>query len=336
MVYGLASLRRAFAEEEHFDAAEFHSLNLGRDTARFSQGERVMKPSRSSATAGMVSLARGIGVTAAWRDPMAHAFAKGVLAKQVGRFGESSRRIEAVRLVLRALSFGLVDHNTLRMVLVDRELEGWLSSGIRQVVLLGAGLDSRGFRLENLASCRLFEVDHPDTQAFKQSLAASLRPHAKHIAFVPVDFERDELGQPLAAAGHRTDEPTAWICEGVIAYLKPAVTASVLRQVGSASAPGSHVALSYVTPLRAGTGAASKALVSLLLRQLGERAQGFVSQTVVHELLASSGMTVLEDTGWEDWKQRLPDYSPLPNLFKERLVVARKGELQVGRPPVPR
>jgi methyltransferase (TIGR00027 family) len=273
----------------------------------------------------MVSVARGIGVSAALRDPMAHAFSNGPLTRRVDRFGSSSRSIEAARLAMRALSLGLVDHNTLRMLIVDRELQTWLASGIRQVVLLGAGLDSRGFRLDGLGDCQLFELDHPDTQAFKRTQAASLSPRAKSIAFVPVDFDRDDLGQTLAAAGHRADEPSAWICEGVIAYLKPAVTANVLREVGAASAPGSYVALSYVTPLRAGKGAASKALVALLLRQLGERAQGFVSKSTVHELLTSFGMTPLEDTGWDEWQQRFPDYSPLPNLFKERLVIARKG-----------
>jgi len=289
-----------------------------------------MKPSRSSSTAGLVSVARGIGVSRQLRDPMAHSLSSGQLANRVASFERETPGIEAARFVMRALSLGLVDHNTLRMVLVDRLLAAWKESGTRQVVLLGAGLDSRGWRLGELSQCDLFEVDHPDTQAVKRRQVASLRQRAQSVSFVAVDFERDDLAQALDAAGHRSEEPTAWVCEGVIAYLTPAITAAMLRGVGERSARGSQLVLSYVTPLRAGKGAVSKALAALLVRQLGERAKGFVSSESLHEMLAASGMTPLEDLGWADWLQRFPEYKPLPNLFKERLVIASRGKTPLG------
>ncbi|HWO13397.1 MAG TPA: class I SAM-dependent methyltransferase [Polyangiaceae bacterium] len=283
-----------------------------------------MKPSRSSVTAGMVSAARGVGVSAEWRDPVAHAFASERLARRVARFERHTPGVELARFVVRALSLGLVDHNTLRMLLVDRALLAWRELGVRQVVLLGAGLDSRSWRLAELGDCDVFEVDHPDTQAVKRQRVAALTRSARSVAFVPVDFERDDLVRALGAAGHRSGEPTGWVCEGVSAYLPPAVTAQLLRQVGECSAPGSHLALSYVTPL-AGRGAFSKALAALLVHHLGESARGFISRDAVCELLGAAGLTVLEDTGWPEWQQRFAGYRALPNAFKERLVIARKG-----------
>jgi methyltransferase (TIGR00027 family) len=283
-----------------------------------------MKPSRSSVTAGMVSAARGVGVSARWRDPVAHVFAGERLAKRVARFERHTPGVELARFMVRALSLGLVDHNTLRMLLIDRALLDWRERGVRQVVLLGAGLDSRGWRLAELGDCDVFEVDHPDTQAVKRQRVAALARSARSVAFVPVDFERDDLVPALGAAGHRSGEPTGWVCEGVSAYLPPPVTARLLQQVGECSAPGSHLAFSYVTPL-AGRGALTKALAALLVHQLGESARGFIGREAVHELLGASGLTVLEDTGWPEWQQRFPGYRPLPNAFKERLVIARKG-----------
>jgi methyltransferase (TIGR00027 family) len=283
-----------------------------------------MKAAQSSNTAGMVSAARGIGISASLRDPIAHAFSGAKLARRLRAFDRSARGVEAARWLLRALSLGLVDHNTLRMVIIDRHLRRWSAAGVRQVVVLGAGLDSRGWRLASLERCTLFEVDHPATQALKQRHAASLEPTAKRVAFVPVDFERDDLGVALEAAGHDRRAATAWVCEGVVAYLAPRATAALLLQVGARSAPGSHLALSYVTPLRASGSAVSKALVSLLVRQLGERARGFLSTPAVHELIRAGGMTAVEDAGWPDWLRQVPEYSPLPNLFKERLLIAAK------------
>jgi len=282
-----------------------------------------MKPARASATARLVSAARGVGVSADWRDPMAHELSSGKLAQRVVSFGRKTRWIEAARFVLRASSLGLVDHNTLRMLLVDRALQGWLRGGLRQVVVLGAGLDSRAWRMAELSQADVFEVDHPDTQAFKRRQVSPLSPHARQVVFVPVDFEQDDLVVSLAAAGPDQEQPTAWLCEGVLAYLPPVVSERLFSQIAALSAVGSQLVLSYVTP-PSGSGVASKAVAALLVRQLGERARGFVSRESMHERLTAAGLTPLEDRGWKEWQERFPGYAPLPNVFKERLVIASK------------
>jgi methyltransferase (TIGR00027 family) len=93
---------------------------------------------------------------------------------------------------------------------------------VPQLVIVGAGLDDRAWRMPELATVDLFEIDHPASQRDKRSRVADLRPLAKSVRFVPVDFTRDRLDTALASAGHRPEEVTTWIWEGVVPYLSRA------------------------------------------------------------------------------------------------------------------
>ena len=73
-----------------------------------------------------------------------------------------------------------------------------------QLVILGAGLDARAYRLPELAGVDVYEVDFPATQQDKHDRIKGLRPVARSLRHVPVDFGRDALGSALAAAGHDT------------------------------------------------------------------------------------------------------------------------------------
>lgn len=283
-----------------------------------------MRESRASSTATWVSVARGVGISATLRDPLAHVFHDRSFATTVARLGSAGGAPEASRYVLRAMSLGLVDHNTLRMVLVDRYLAASLRDGVRQVVVLGAGLDTRAWRFGELASSRVFEVDHPATQADKRSRAALLPRAAQALSFVPVDFETDDVASALERHGHRVDQPTSWICEGVLAYLTPAAIEALFACVSERSARGSRLVASYVTPPGEDRGRASKALIRLILKRAGEHVRGFLSQDAARALVEGAGLVLDEDLDWEAWKARVPEYQPLPNLFKERLIVASR------------
>ena len=89
-----------------------------------------------------------------------------------------------------------------------------------QVVILGAGLDGRAWRMPELRDVTVFEVDHPDSQRVKRARVSALEPVARDIRFVPVDFTRDRLDDALAAAGHDATRATTWIWEGVVMYLE--------------------------------------------------------------------------------------------------------------------
>ncbi|GAB3206076.1 class I SAM-dependent methyltransferase [Nocardia tengchongensis] len=118
-----------------------------------------------------------------------------------------------------------------------------------QLVILGAGLDARAWRMPELSATTVFEVDHPASQAEKRDRLGDRRPVAD-IHFVPVDFAEDSVTATLAAAGHDDSRPTTWIWEGVVPYLTPAEVAETLSALVTRSAPARRLVLTYPTPNR--------------------------------------------------------------------------------------
>jgi methyltransferase (TIGR00027 family) len=114
-----------------------------------------------------------------------------------------------------------------------------------QVVILGAGLDGRAWRLE-MPGATFFEVDHPASQQEKRDRAANLT--GTPPSYVPVDFGHDVLTDALAAAGHRADRPTTWVWEGVVPYLTREEVAATVAAVAARSAPGSRLIVNYQLP----------------------------------------------------------------------------------------
>jgi methyltransferase (TIGR00027 family) len=106
-----------------------------------------------------------------------------------------------------------------RTRLIDDLLEE-LAPSVNQVIILGAGYDTRPYRLACLVGLRVFEVDHPSTQKVKRSLLAQAgETDPSSVIFVPVDFERDDLVDSLLEAGFKTHEPSLFLWEGVTQYL---------------------------------------------------------------------------------------------------------------------
>ncbi|MFI2652207.1 class I SAM-dependent methyltransferase [Micromonospora fulviviridis] len=115
-----------------------------------------------------------------------------------------------------------------------------------QLVILGAGLDGRAWRMPELAGVAVFEVDQPATQQDKRGRAVALADAPPR--FVPVDFGRDRLAEALAAHGHRADLATTWIWEGVVPYLTRAEVAATVAEIASCSAPGSRLVVNFQSP----------------------------------------------------------------------------------------
>lgn len=108
---------------------------------------------------------------------------------------------------------------------LDAFVQREVAHGAEQVVILGAGLDSRAYRLRGLTNCKVFEVDHPGTQAWKRArVASALGALPDYVRFVPVDFARERIGDRLVASGYSPARPTCVLWEGVMMYLpSPAV-----------------------------------------------------------------------------------------------------------------
>ncbi|MER6238011.1 class I SAM-dependent methyltransferase [Streptomyces clavifer] len=127
-------------------------------------------------------------------------------------------------------------------VLDDFLLQSVSTDGARQVVLLGAGLDSRAFRLEWPPGCVVYEVDREGVLAFKQKVldGLSATPRAVRVP-LPIDLRADWVGA-LADAGFDRAAPSVWLAEGLLFYLPPDAEKSLIDRVDRLSTEGSALA----------------------------------------------------------------------------------------------
>ncbi|WP_167161817.1 MULTISPECIES: class I SAM-dependent methyltransferase [Streptomyces] len=173
---------------------------------------------------------------ALFRDPLARAFAT------AGGLWPASSPLpadEAARRRRLAVAFSIV----IRTKFLDDLLQQAAASGVRQVVLLGAGMDSRAFRMDWPDGTRLFEVDTAAPLAFKTSVLRQERAVARcERITVAVDLREDWPGA-LAAAGHDPTAPTVWIAEGLLIYLPEDAVELLLARIGAQSAAGSRLGL---------------------------------------------------------------------------------------------
>ncbi len=135
----------------------------------------------------------------------------------------------------------------LRTHFLDEKLLAATEGGARQVVVLAAGMDGRGYRLRWPAGTRIFELDKPELMKFKQQVVerAALRPAAEVIP-VAAELKEDWLGL-LNAAGFQRQQPTIWLLEGILNYLDSQEADRLVEALTANSAPGSRFVASYVT-----------------------------------------------------------------------------------------
>jgi methyltransferase (TIGR00027 family) len=137
---------------------------------------------------------------------------------------------------------GSVEFLAIRTRFYDDWVRDASANGIRQVVLLAAGLDTRAFRLAWPAETRLFELDLPELFGFKEPvLVAGGAVAGCTRVVVPVDLSGD-WADPLAAAGFDRTAATGWLAEGVLQYLGSEGAAKLLTTVAELSGPGSAMA----------------------------------------------------------------------------------------------
>jgi methyltransferase (TIGR00027 family) len=132
---------------------------------------------------------------------------------------------------------------------IDEKLERALRNGATQVVILGAGFDSRAYRFEELLrGKRVFEVDSRPTQARKRQRVEAVLGHApENVVYVPIDFNTDKLGDVLREAGYRASEKTFFTWEGVSMYVAEEGVRQTLRAIATQSAPGSSLVMDYTS-----------------------------------------------------------------------------------------
>jgi len=175
-----------------------------------------------------------------------------------------------------------------------------VARGVRQVVILGAGLDT--FSLRNpFADVRVFEVDHPATQAWKRGRMAEAGlalPSAS--TFAPVDFEHQSLSEGLADAGFERDRPAFFQWLGVVPYLTRAAISATLDFI--AGIPGSAVVFDYTEPFQNHAPARRANLMATAERAAarGEPWLSFFDPDELTAILRGKGFTDIEDLGFAE------------------------------------
>lgn len=221
--------------------------------------------------------------------------------------------------VARRLSLGLVDHLELRTRAIDDVIA---DVGSSQLVVLGAGLDARAYRMSALTDVTVFEIDHPATQTFKRARTGGLVRAAREVHFVGVDFERDDLGERLQASGHDPTQRTTWIWEGVTPYLTEDAIDATLGVVEARSARGGALVMTYGTPDLASVPRPIRPLVLSGFRVLGEDLRGLVTRERASELVRSHRFEVTADESIADVARRYGLRAPRL-IIPERVLVAR-------------
>jgi methyltransferase (TIGR00027 family) len=195
-----------------------------------------------------------------------------------------------------------------RSRVAEAALDAAIVHGVRQYVVLGAGLDTFAFRNPYPASLlRVFEADHPATQAWKRgrlSAAGIALPDA--LTFVPIDFETQSLAAALRAAGLHSERPAFFSWLGVTMYLSYDAVTATLKYVASALPEGSAIVFDYVVPL-ASVGLVPRLAARALLLRLaaaGEPWQAFFDPALLDAQLRALGFAHTEDLGPDELNAR--------------------------------
>jgi methyltransferase (TIGR00027 family) len=226
-------------------------------------------------------------------------------------------------LRLAAKLFGLRPAAALLNNYIDRRWPGARTSGIArtkliddwivqaaaeidQVVLLGAGFDTRAWRLDALAAARIFEVDHPNTARVKQARLRSARADLRKVTFVKIDFEVDDYDKLLRAAGFDASRPAIMVWEGVSQYLTGEAVCGVMRWAGQL-APGSRFIFTYIHEgvLNGSVAFAGAEKAIAKVDGTGEPWRFGLLPEQLAAFLRERGLTLLSDLGADEYRAKV-------------------------------
>ena len=257
-----------------------------------------MQEGRASETAYRAARARAwhqvVDVPKVFDDPVARHFLRPEDAQKLrgGKGGRGSPLARAMRMAL-----------AVRSRIAEDALQKAVARGVRQYVVLGAGFDTFALRNPHPAEAlRVFEVDHPDTQAVKRRHMdeAGLQVPAP-LSLVPVDFAVHDLAQRLREAGFDAAQPAFFALLGVSVYLEAPALEQTLRFIAGC-AKGSEVVFDYVVnPSRLGwLDRFALRLAAFRCARVGEPWKCFLDPDALPAQLAVLGFSTSRTLGTEE------------------------------------
>jgi len=170
-----------------------------------------------------------------------------------------------------------------------------IGRGVRQAVVLGAGLDTFAYRVAPTPGLIVFEIDHPATQREKRRrLAAAGVAEPAHVVYVGCDFETQGLSEALAAAGFEAAQPSFFLWLGVTPYLTPEAVYATLAAL-AALAGGAEIVFDYVVPPETIEAREAHAALAARVAAAGEPLRASFDPASLQARLRALGFAILED-----------------------------------------
>jgi methyltransferase (TIGR00027 family) len=215
---------------------------------------------------------------------------------------------------------GLTGEAVVRTRYIDDCVEECTTDGTQQLVILGAGYDSRAYRIGGLkGKLRVFEVDHPPTQKAKiRVLKRLLGSLPEYVVYVAIDFDKEKLDRKLSEHGYDRNVKTLFIWEGVTMYLTAEAVDETLAFVVNNSGPGSSIVFNYIYRSVADGTCESKAAKNHC-RIVAKRGEPFVfgiEEGKIEEFLRSRGFPKVNNASPEFLHER---YFKGPNQHRKVL-----------------
>jgi methyltransferase (TIGR00027 family) len=202
-----------------------------------------------------------------------------------------------------------------RTRVIDDFVVDSITGGCEQLLLLGAGYDTRASRLPEARALRTFEVDHPMTQARKRK---ALEVPPESVCYVPVDFERDTFTSALTEAGFDSTQRTCVLWEGVYSYLTPQAIDATLEGLVRLCPRGSRVLLTYVDQHTLEDTDSPPRPWLAAVRDAGEPFQTGLDPDEAQAFFQTRHLTLIHDESTADAARRIGVKSPhtIPGFYR--------------------
>src|SRR5271156_6395102 len=201
------------------------------------------------ATATMIAAGRAMATKdprGLINDPFAEPLVRAVGLDFFVKMIDGELDLDAMPGMSPARAQAMVDGMGVRTKYFDDYFINAAQTGVRQMVILASGLDSRAYRLPWPAGTTVYEIDQPQVIEFKTTTLAGIgaAPTATRRT-IPIDLRQD-WPAALTAAGLDTTAPTAWLAEGLLIYLPPEAQDRLFDNLTALSVPGSTIATEFV------------------------------------------------------------------------------------------
>jgi len=220
---------------------------------------------------------------------------------------KNPEKTKAMREHYERLFPGLGNSIRARVRYFDDFVRAAAGEGMEQLVILGAGYDTRPYRIEKLkgnANVKVFEVDHPETQSLKkEKIEMIFGGLPDHVVYVPIDFEMESMGLKLLENGYYRSKKTLFLMEGLVMYIPPKVVEEMLSFIVNDSAKGSEVLFDYfIQSVVDGTSGTEKNMRDFAAQQ-GEPFLFGIEDGAAEVFLKERGFSRIQNVTSDDYKR---------------------------------